>query len=295
MLPYSPWIYRCCQHNVSHGWPYYAENLWVGTSDNGVCASLYAASTVEVKVGGGQSVRIEEKTDYPFDEEVEFLFDVEEPVRFAFYMRIPGWCEDAEVLVNGEQAGEGFRAGSYAVLERQWKDGDRVKLVLPAEIRLKVWRENRNSVSVSRGPLTYSLEIGEKWVRYKGESHDAEKWEKCSDSDYKWPAFEVYAETAWNYALVLDCDEAGECFEVIKKDVSGAEEPFAFSAAPIELRAQGRRVPGWTENEQGLVEAVPESPVETDEPVEEIRLVPMGFARLRISAFPVAGELPKVE
>ena len=32
---YNPWGYRCCQHNVSHGWPYYAEELWLATGDRG--------------------------------------------------------------------------------------------------------------------------------------------------------------------------------------------------------------------------------------------------------------------
>jgi len=295
MLAYSPWIYRCCQHNVSHGWPYYAENLWLGTSDNGICASLYAASKVSVKVGDGQRVEIEEKTEYPFGEEVEFVFHTEEPVRFAFYMRIPGWCEGAKIIVNGKSLGDKFVAGYYTAVERDWKEGDRVKLVLPAEISLKVWRRNNNCVSVSRGPLTYSLKIGEKWVRYKGETHSPEKWEKCSDADYKWAAYEVHPESAWNYALVFDSDEPADCFEVIKKDVCSPQEPFALSSVPIELRAKGKKVEGWREDAHNVVGSIPASPVESDERVEEIKLVPMGFARLRISAFPVAGKLPGVK
>ena len=42
MLAFSPWNFRCCQHNVSHGWPYFAEELWLATADRGLCASLYA-------------------------------------------------------------------------------------------------------------------------------------------------------------------------------------------------------------------------------------------------------------
>ena len=54
MFSYSPFErYRCCQHNVSHGWPYYAEELWLATPDRGLCASLYAASEVTAKVGEG--------------------------------------------------------------------------------------------------------------------------------------------------------------------------------------------------------------------------------------------------
>ena len=55
MFSYSPFErYRCCQHNVSHGWPYYAEELWLATADRGLCASLYAASEVSAKVGDGR-------------------------------------------------------------------------------------------------------------------------------------------------------------------------------------------------------------------------------------------------
>ena len=69
MFSYSPCeVYRCCQHNVSHGWPYYAEELWLATPDRGLCASLYAASEVTAKVGDGTTVKITEETDYPFSE-----------------------------------------------------------------------------------------------------------------------------------------------------------------------------------------------------------------------------------
>ena len=57
MLSYNPFeVYRCCQHNVSHGWPYYAEHLWLATGDGGLCASLYAAREVTAKVGDGTVV-----------------------------------------------------------------------------------------------------------------------------------------------------------------------------------------------------------------------------------------------
>ena len=71
MFIYSPWEFRCCQHNVSHGWPYYAEELWLATADSGLCTSLYAASEVTAKVGDGTVVTVAETTDYPFDETVE--------------------------------------------------------------------------------------------------------------------------------------------------------------------------------------------------------------------------------
>src|SRR5439155_11071786 len=87
MFSYSPYeVYRCCQHNVSHGWPYYAEELWLATPDGGLCASLYSASEVSAKVAGGATVRISEETDYPFSDIVTFNIIQASSVKFQLYL-----------------------------------------------------------------------------------------------------------------------------------------------------------------------------------------------------------------
>ncbi|PIZ30170.1 MAG: transcriptional initiation protein Tat, partial [Armatimonadetes bacterium CG_4_10_14_0_8_um_filter_66_14] len=128
MLAYDPHGYRCCQHNVSHGWPYYAEELWLATPDNGLCASLYAASEVEAKVGEGAAVKISEQTDYPFRDTLRFTLSTPQEVRFPLYLRIPRWCEGAKVSVNGEPVGVTPKSSQYVRLERSWKADDRVDL-----------------------------------------------------------------------------------------------------------------------------------------------------------------------
>jgi hypothetical protein len=65
-----------------------------------------------------------------------------------------------------------------------------------------------------------------------------------------------------------------------------AYQPFTQDDAPIALRAKAKRVPGW-KNDRRMVGKVPVGPVATSEPLEEITLIPMGCARLRISVFPL--------
>jgi DUF1680 family protein len=264
MFSYNPYQYRCCQHNVAHAWPYYAEHLWMAAAANGIAAVLYAPSSVEAKAGDGTLVKITEKTAYPFDETVALSLAMKSDVRFPLVLRVPAWAAGAAAVVNGKPAGTNSRG--WITIDRTWKNGDQVSLTLPMHIEIKTWSRNAGSVSVYRGPLAYSLRIRERWQRY--------------GANEKWPAFEVFPETPWNYAL-LKSDMR------VEKGAVPAQ-PFTPDGAPVRIIAKARRVPSWKAESNGLIGEVPPSPVATSEPVEEITLVPMGCARLRVSAFPAA-------
>ncbi len=71
-----------------------------------------------------------------------------------------------------------------------------------------------------------------------------------------------------------------------------ADQPFTPEAAPIKLRVKARRIPAWRQDANGLVNTLQASPARTDQPLETVTLIPMGCARLRISAFPTVGDGP---
>lgn len=275
MLSYSAsFEYHCCQHNHSQGWPYYAEHLWMATHGGGLAAVLYAPCSVEAKVGDGTTVKITEQTDYPFGEIVDLTVSTPKAVNFRLTLRIPGWCQTPKLTIGNKPQDIGSSPSDYVTIERVWHDGDQVRLELPMEITLSVWKNNKNSVSVNRGPLTYSLKIGEKWVAF-------------GKSD-KWPEWEVLPSSPWNYALLIDRNSPADSFAFVQKSTM-PNQPFVADNAPVELQAQGRRIQNW-----GMVDncvgELPASPVRTEKPLEKITLIPMGCARLRISAIPTLDE-----
>ena len=219
----------------------------MATANNGLAAVFFAPSTVTARVGKGVEVTITEKTKYPFDETIEFRFSMSKSVAFPFLMRVPGWCEKPKVFINGKEISFDSKPLSWIILERMWKEGDEVRLELPQTVTVKVWRKNNNAVSVHRGPLTYSLKIGERWHKYGGTE--------------EFPAFEVLPTTPWNYGLVVDTKNPSASFDVVKKEYKEDAQPFTLENTPIELKAKGKRIAKWKQESNGLVGALQYSPV----------------------------------
>lgn len=289
-LMMNPFSSRCCQHNHSHGWPYFNKNLWVATPDNGLCAALYSASEVNARVGDGTVVRFSEDSHYPFEDTIRFDFSADKAVTFPLYLRVPAWCETPKVSVNGEVFNVDTTKGRFIRIQREWKNGDRVVLELPMKVAVQKWTKNHNSVSVSYGPLTFSLKIGERYER-----HDSTKtaigdssWQKGADPA-KWPSFEIHPTTPWNYGLMLDERNPEKSFTVKHGVWPTNNFPFVTDAVPISMQVRARQIPEWTLDRYGLCAVLQDSPVRSEQAVETVSLIPMGAARLRIAAFPVIG------
>ncbi len=289
-LTMNPFSSRCCQHNHSQGWPYYEEHLWMATPDNGIAALLYNSSEVTAKVGkgSGNTVSLKQITNYPFDDNIKIEVNTDKAVRFPLYLRVPGWCNNVTVSVNGKAVHINAKAGSYIRLDNNWNMGDVIELTLPMQIVLQQWTKNNNSVSVNYGPLTFSLKIKEyyKQMDSKASAQKDSKWQPSADPS-KWPAYEIYPASLWNYGLYLTRQPVSQQFEVIKKPWPKNNFPFTQKDVPIIIKAKGKLIPYWTTDQYGLCSVLPQSPVNVSTDEKEIELIPMGAARLRISAFPV--------
>ncbi len=287
-LMMNPFSSRCCQHNHSMGWPYYAEHLWMATPDNGIAAMLYSSSEVSAKVGNGNMVTLKQTTHYPFDENISIEVNTTTAVNFPLYLRIPNWCSNAKLMVNGVEKSMPFEAGSYARIERKWKQADVVELVLPMKLKKDIWDKNKNSVSINYGPLTFSLKIDEtyKQMDSKKSAIGDSKWQENSDQS-KWPSYEIYPASMWNYGLVLNEQPLESQFKIIKRSWPENNFPFTQDAVPFILKAKGKIIPEWILDKNGLCDVLPQSPVTVSTKEQPIELIPMGAARLRIASFPV--------
>ncbi len=149
----------CCPPNISRLIASIGEYSY-SQQGNRVYVQLYHENSAAFDVAG-QGFSLEQVTEYPWDGTIVFQVNAEQPVSFELALRIPDWCHDYQLLVNGERIKVELERG-YALLPRQWSGGDRVELALAMPVeRVLPHREIRQvagQVALQRGPLIYCLE-----------------------------------------------------------------------------------------------------------------------------------------
>jgi DUF1680 family protein len=265
--------YTCCTSNMHQGWTKFAARLWYSTNDGGLAALQYSPNELHTKAKG-KDVIIREITNFPFDETVNFEFSTKDSVKFALTLRIPSWCKNATVSVNGEKLAP-MEAGHIITIESTWKNGDKVILNLPMDLKTSNW--GKNSRAIERGPLVYALKLEERW----------EKGNEPTEGDY----MSVYPTQPWNYGILKDVvDNPSATLKVETRPV-GDKFVWNIHNAPIEITAPVRKIPNWK-----AVDGVAHQPVtdrtgiykgEVSDVVEKIKLIPYGCSKVRIVAFPV--------
>jgi DUF1680 family protein len=147
---YSPHRWPCCSGTMTQVAADYRINTYFRDA-RGVYVNLYIPSTLLWRQDGTQ-VGLTQKGEYPYDSHVQFEVKTARATEFAVNLRIPAWAEGASVAVNGKR--EAATAGSFARLQREWKNGDRIDLELPMTTRLEaVDPKHPETVALMVGPL----------------------------------------------------------------------------------------------------------------------------------------------
>ena len=149
----------CCPSQICRFLPSIGNYVY-GVAADGIYVNLYMGNSASVKLGN-RNVTLTQETDYPWEGAVALTVETKRPFKSALRLRIPGWCKSYTLAVNGEAVEAPLEKG-YAVLQRKWRDGDKIviDMDMPAEIvaadpRVK---EDEGCRAVQRGPLVYCME-----------------------------------------------------------------------------------------------------------------------------------------
>ncbi|MGE5361265.1 MAG: beta-L-arabinofuranosidase domain-containing protein [Bacteroidales bacterium] len=262
--------FGCCTSNMHQGWPKLVAHLWMRTPDEGLAAIAYAPSRAEF-TSRGTRVQVATDTDYPFRETVRITVQAEKAARFPLVLRVPAWAEGATVRV-GAGAATAMKPGTYHRVDRDWSGTTPVEVRLP--MKATTSRRYNESIAIERGPLVYSLKIGETWARVNADKPHRE----LPHGD-----FEVRAATPWNYGVLVNEDQPAASVRFEEKAVG--DVPFSPEGAGVVATVRGRRIPKW-QLAHGWAGEITPAFQESQEPIEDLTLVPYGCTNIRITEFP---------
>ncbi len=149
--------FTCCvgsgmESHALHGSGIYYESgdrLWI---------NLYIPSTANWKAAGAT---VTMTTTFPEGDAATLNFALQQPKSFTLALRRPSWAGDGfSVKVNGKKVDRLPRPGSYVELNRKWKTGDSVSLVLPKTLRIEGLADNNRRAALMWGPLVLAGDLG---------------------------------------------------------------------------------------------------------------------------------------
>ncbi|HTR39984.1 MAG TPA: glycoside hydrolase family 127 protein [Pseudomonadales bacterium] len=139
-----------------------SANYAYSTTKDAVWINLYGSSTLDTELSGGEKIKLEQITDYPWNGRVRIKILECGDGEFSLKLRIPSWTQDASVQINDAPAPGSPKPQSYFEIQRHWQAGDVVDLDLPMPVRLMeanpLVEEDLNQVAIQRGPVVYCLE-----------------------------------------------------------------------------------------------------------------------------------------
>lgn len=149
----------CCPPNIARVLTSLGHYIYTPRAD-ALYINMYVGNSMEIPVGNG-ALKLRIGGNYPWQEQVKIAIDSVQPVRHTLALRLPDWCPEAKVTLNGLEVEQDIRKG-YLHIRRTWQEGDTITLTLPMPVR-RVYgnplaRHVAGKVAIQRGPLVYCLE-----------------------------------------------------------------------------------------------------------------------------------------
>jgi uncharacterized protein len=135
------------------------------TRGRDVIVNLYIPAILNLP---GPRIGLRLETAYPFADDIALTITQSRRIgAWAVALRIPAWCESPRVSIN-DQSVASRAADGYLHLERAWKQGDVIRLVLPRRLRIEPTMEDPSTVALLLGPLVLAGDLGPSTEHWSG-------------------------------------------------------------------------------------------------------------------------------
>ncbi len=248
---------QCCPGNVHRAMPNFAMRLFMLDNNENPVAALYAPG-----IFTHRKCIIETKTNYPFEDNICFDIDVINNEEIDFTFRIPAWCDNPQIKLNGKEITSLPIQKGFAVL-KGLTGKNRLELYLPSQAKIK---SRNNYMWVERGTLLFALP-----VKQKIKKEFAGRFS---------PRIITPAEK-WNYTINKNSS-------ITVKQKKNTANSYFWEDPPLQLKLKGCQITNFDSLANGRY--TPDIPLYSERygKSKDLILIPYGCTELRISAFPDA-------
>ncbi|GAA0546488.1 glycoside hydrolase family 127 protein [Chitinophaga japonensis] len=153
--------FTCCVGSGMENHVKYGESIYFEGADGSLYVNLFIPSRLKWQQKG---VTVQQTTQLPAGNTVELQVQAQKNAAFPLRIRKPRWVQEGmQVTVNGKaQTNITPDADGYITLDRTWRNGDKVGLVLPMDLYTEAMPDNPNRIALFYGPVVLAGQLGDK-------------------------------------------------------------------------------------------------------------------------------------
>jgi len=146
----------CCVGTGMENHGKYGDMIYAHT-DKDLYVNLFVPSALTWKKKG---LTVSQTNTFPYKESTEIKLSLKKAAKFGVHLRYPSWTKSLKVLINGKAEPSLKLSNAYVTINRKWKDGDVITLVLPMETKAEQLPDKSQFVSFVHGPIVLAAATG---------------------------------------------------------------------------------------------------------------------------------------
>jgi uncharacterized protein len=196
--------FTCCVGSGMENHSKYTESIYYEGKDGSLYVNLFIPSILNWKEKG---TKIEQDSNFPNSDTIEFTISNKVSTDFAIRIRKPWWAKNGlSITVNGAVFTNTKEENGYLLIKRKWKNGDKIKLLMPLSLYTERMPDNPSRVAFLYGPLVLAGDLGNKGIN---DIHDVPVFLNSSQDITDW------VKPVANQPLTFKTVNTGKPFDVV--------------------------------------------------------------------------------
>lgn len=147
----------CCVGTGFENHAKYGEGIYYHDNKS-IYVNLFIPSELTWKEKG---IKLMQQTGYPEEATTHLTIQEIKEGNVPLYIRYPSWATSgATIKINGKNVKISQKPGSYIVLDKIWKTGDKIDITYPMSLHLMATNDNPNMAAVVYGPIVLAGDMG---------------------------------------------------------------------------------------------------------------------------------------